>query len=66
MFATFVKNSDVILLGRNFKGTFGDFDSEIEPGFLSFLILVACEYFKRCDNEFKDKCSDIKPDIALG
>ena len=64
-FDTFAKNSEFISAGRSFKGTLGDFKGESENGFLSFLRLVGCEYFKKCQYEFKDPCPDLQPESVF-
>ena len=49
----------------NPKRTLSDFGLNLELGFLSLLRLVECEYFRRCEFEFKDACPDMTPESVL-
>lgn len=60
-FDTFCKNAEFISSGKApFTGSLSQFDSQIDSGFLAFLRLVGCEYFRKCAVEFKDNCPDLQ------
>ena len=60
-FDTFCKNANFISSGKEpYTGTLSQLDPDTNYGFLAFLRLVACEYFRKCAVEFKNNCPDMQ------